>query len=438
MFNDIKFVVFSLVIALSIASCNDRKQFNQEIITSDLDHFWQAYDKITSTQDSTLQYEYLQKLYFEKASLGLKKIIKEKRYTPQQFINVINSYPEFWKSIKSNTLNVDKLHKEIEVNILKLKTHYPELKHSCIYFAIGTFWSNGATLDSTVLIGSEMALADHNTLYKELPDHLQEFYNKNIPVTDIGLLCTHEYIHTQQNELVNNLLNYCLYEGVAEFVSTKVTGIPSYTPAIQFGKQHEQKVKQKFEYDLFIQDTTHNWLWGINKNELKQNDLGYYIGYEICERYYNMMPDKKKAIKTMIELDYTNQKEIESFIDTTQFFSSSIKELYQKSEKRRPIVTGITQFENKSKHVSPMVSAITLNFSEPMNKETRGFDFGPLGKEHVLTVDELIGFSEDGKSFTLKIKLEPEKTYQTLITDKFVSAKGIPLMPYLIDIKTSK
>ena len=71
-----------------------------------------------------------------------------------------------------------------------------------------------------------------------------------------------------------------------------------------------------------------------------------------------------------------------------------------------------------------------------MNKDLRGFDFGPLGEEHVLRVHKIIGFSEDGKSFTFEVKLEPDRQYQSLVTNRLVSTNGTPLKPFLIDFKT--
>ena len=88
--------------------------------------------------------------------------------------------------------------------------------------------------------------------------------------------------------------------------------------------------------------------------------------------------------------------------------------------------------------VDYQLKKITLNFSTAMNKETRGFDFGPLGENNVLKVQNVIGFSEDGKSFTFEVELEPNKQYQSLVTNRFVSLSGIPLKPFLIDFKTAK
>src|SRR5690606_27159028 len=200
----------------------------------------------------------------------------------------INNTPKFWNSIRNNTLNVEKLYSEIETDIQKLNLYYPDLNPMPIYFSIGAFKTNGTIHENKVLIGSELSLADENTVIDELPEWRKPYFiaYKN-PIEGLALLCTHEYVHTQQNELVDNLLSYCLYEGIAEFISCKVTDKDSNSPAIKFGKANQDEVVKQFVDDIFTGENIYDWMWGENQNHLKVRDLGYYIGYEIAERYYN-------------------------------------------------------------------------------------------------------------------------------------------------------
>jgi hypothetical protein len=73
-----------------------------------------------------------------------------------------------------------------------------------------------------------------------------------------------------------------------------------------------------------------------------------------------------------------------------------------------------------------------------MNPNQRGFEFGPLGEANALMVKKFIGFSEDGKTMTFEVALTGNKKFQIEITDKFRSLDGVPLVPYLIDIKTAQ
>lgn len=411
---------------------------DQKIVSTDIDNFWNAYEKIISTKDSVQQYNFLKTFYIDKATPGLKSLIEVRNYTAKDFVNAINKYPKFWNSLKPNTLNCDVLYPEIETDIKKLKLAYPSLKPSTIYFSIGAFRTNGTVQDDRVLIGSELSLADETTIIDELPLWRQSFYKEYNPRKNIALLCTHEYIHTQQKELVEKLLLMCLYEGVAEFVSCKVTGKKSSTPAMEYGKNNQQKVIDQFISDLYIVKNNYNWLWGENKNALKVRDLGYYIGYEICERYYNLSKDKTKAIKELIELDYNNEKEVERIVDATKIFSERLKKLRSNYEKMQPTVVSIMPFKNGSKKVKFGQTEVTVVFSEPLNGNSTGLDFGPLGKEFCPKIDSEKTWSSDLKSWTFKVDLKPNQKYQILITDGFRKQNGIRLKPYLIEFQTGK
>lgn len=419
-------------------SCNTSK-FSQEFESRDINNFWGAYDKIAETNDTLKQMHYLQELYLDKGSEGLKDIVEVRRYTEHEFLNVIKSYPDFWESIKDNTLNTNDYRDEISEDIEELKRAYPDLIPAKIYFTIGAFRTNGTIKGRNILIGSELALADENTIINELPEWRQPFYKEYRPLKNLPLLCTHEYIHTQQNELVANLLSMCLYEGVAEFISCHVTGKPSNSPSINFGKENEKLVVEKFVEDLYLMSNNYNWLWGENRNELKIRDLGYFIGYEICERYYNQSSDKSKAIKELIELDYTDEKEVERIVDASKLLPNSISQLYKDYESKRPTVIKIKEFENGDMNVNSDINTITVIFSEELNGIQNGLDFGELGEEFYPKVDnQSRQWGKDNLSYTFNVDLMPNKKYQMMIGSNFRLSNGIRLKPYVIEFQTGE
>ncbi len=228
----------------------------------------------------------------------------------------------------------------------------------------------------------------------------------------------------------------CLYEGVAEFVSCKVTGKKSNSTAIEFGKANQTKVINQFVLDLFLMSNNYNWLWGANRNELKIRDLGYYIGYEICERYYTLSKDKTQAIRELIELDYTNEKEVERIVDRTKLLPKTLKELYKDYEKQRPKVVAMSPFKNGSRDVKSGLTKITINFSEPLNGHHDGIDFGDLGQEHCPKINPEKKWSDNGKSWTFEADLKPNQHYQILISNNFRKQDGVRLKPYLIEFRT--
>jgi hypothetical protein len=136
-------------------------------------------------------------------------------------------------------------------------------------------------------------------------------------------------------------------------------------------------------------------------------------------------------------LDYTNEEEVEEFVNSTGFFSKPLEELYKDFEEKRPFVTGIKQFQNQEKEVSPRLTEITVEFSKPLNGYNTGVDFGESGPEAFPKNDVNKRYwSADHKSWTLTVDLEPRKKYQIFITNNFRTDDDIPLKPYLIEFET--
>lgn len=407
----------------------------QRIISEDVIHFWEAYDAIQSTNDSIKQMELLKSKFISKASRGQKKMIEARRYTAEEYLQSINSYPLFWNSLRKNTNNIDAFNAELLEGVFKLQAIYPSFDPSTIYYTMGNFRSPGTGVDSLVLIGTEFALGDTNIFASELPERVQNYFKIN-PTDYLQFLTIHEYIHTQQNEMVHELLPLVLYEGIAEFVAVKATGQKSPWKAFTYGPQNEDFIVERLERDLFIPNSVNNWLWNSDKNEFGTSEVGYFVGFRIAKIYYEQSSNKKAAIKNLIELDYEDKESVEKLVDGTGFLSTALGELEEKFEKSKPTVISIEQFEKRHQNVSSEIKVITLHFSEAMNTKTRGFDYGPLGEDNVLRVQKVIGFSDDKKSFSFEVKLEKDKQYQSMVTGRFLSEEGYPLVPFLIDFKT--
>lgn len=410
---------------------------SQQFVSTDIANFWKAYDKIQTTTDSATQVRYLQELYIDKGSAGLKSLLEVRNYTAQEYVKVINQYPAFWKSIRKNTLTSGVHYKEISLYIDNLKKAYPELKPSTIYFLIGAFRTPGTIQQNRVLIGTEYSLGDASTYTQEFPKARQDYYSEYKPRENIALLCTHEYIHTQQKEPVDNLLSYCLYEGVAEFLSSYVSKKPSNSSSISFGIANHEAVVKKFQEDMYFPRLS-DWLWGENTNELKVRDLGYYIGYSICERFLQQSSDKKAAIKKLIELDFTNDREVEKIVDVSKLFPLKLEQMLVNYNQQRPTVISVMPLGDKSQKIKPGILQYSVTFSEEMDINFRGFDYGPLGEEYVYELSKIIGWSEDHRTFTLEIKLKPNKKYQTVISSSFRNKKGFRLKPYLVEFETGE
>jgi hypothetical protein len=431
----IAYIIFTLILGYNTIIGQD---FKKQIVTSDIDNFWFAFDQINKSSDSLERIKIINELYINKATEGLKGLISVRHYQDYEFISNIINYPKYWNSIRGNSSFILENREQIEKYLNKLKEIYPELKPATIYFSIGAFRTGGTYDGNKVLLGAEFMLAQKNAVLEELPERIKntikEYAPYNIPLTTI-----HEYIHTQQKSWENqSIIHLCVAEGVAEFISTLITEKPLSPPVI-YGKQNAEKVLRRYMVEIFRNEDVWNWIWNKNQNELKVNDLGYYIGYEICERYYNNAADKKAAIKDLIELDYNDEEKFAKLVDGTNFSPLTIKEIEIKYESMRPTVKRLVEFENGSKKVSSKLKTITIEFSEPMSNCCRSIDYGEAKGVERLVIKKHIGWSDDKKRYTFEVEdLQPNKTYELIISNFAKEDGGNRIVPYSIKFKTKK
>lgn len=186
------------------------------VVTADIDRFWQAYDRIVATTDTAEQRALLLQIYIDPGSPGLASFMQARRYSPEDYLTAITSYPRFWRSVRANTLKAATYGSAITDGVRRLHDLYPAMQPAPVYFVIGAWRSPGTTLGGNVLIGAEPALGDSTTDVSELPErlaHLKTYFAGN-PLTQVVQLNVHEYVHTQQRDHEYNLLDRTLYEGM--------------------------------------------------------------------------------------------------------------------------------------------------------------------------------------------------------------------------------
>jgi len=433
-------VLLSLSFSLGL-SARTVKDTTIRIHTQDLTNFWAAYDAMQATDDSLQQLALLQKHFLDKASPGQQRMMELRRYTAGEYVQAIRQSPKFWQSLRKSAEDIAAYQAELYEVVGQLQAAYPALQPADIYFTMGIFRSPGTGVDSMVLIGSEYALGTRETDISDLPQRLQQanYYQIN-PIEHLAFLVTHEYIHTQQRPMVYNLLSLTLYEGIAEFAAEVISGRP---PALfelyDYGPANEARLKQRFEEMLFNPNMRYHWLWNSDDNEFGVHSLGYYIGRRLAEAYYEQAEDKAAALRTLIELDYEDEAAVEALVDGTGFFSDSLEELYANYEAQRPTVTNISPFKNGSRNVSPATDTLSLTFSEPMNTYFRNFDFGPLGENASVRIQEVLGWSDDRRTLTFTIQpLQPGRHYQLMVESGFCSEVGRALRPFLVEFWTGE
>jgi len=312
----VKLNISAIFLFFLFTNCNKTQKSN--IYTSDITNFWKAYDSVVNETDMQKQIGLMQRLYVDKGTSGLESFIELRKFNAERLVNTINNYPKFWKSIRPNTLKVYEKEPEIKKYLQRFQKLYPTYREAKIYFTISSIRSGGTTKDSLVLIGTEIATGNSSTDVSEFPDKRLEVFFKNQKKDNLVPFAIHEYVHTQQSTEGQNLLGQSIYEGVCDFVTELVLDIKLEHVYLEYGRKNEDTLKKEFEKVMWGENWE-DWLYNGNEAETV-GDLGYFMGYAICKSFYAQSKNKEKAIARMIELDYTDNKEISLFLSNSGYY----------------------------------------------------------------------------------------------------------------------
>lgn len=427
-----------LSITFSLFFTSAFSQNSNKIFTSDIDNFWVAFDSIQNTSDYSEKLNFINKLYINKGTKGLKAFMQERDYNDTLFVNLIEEYPGFWKSIRPNTLTIKNKITELNKAVENLKILYPELKDAEMYFTIGGLRSGGTVKDNMVLVGAEIATGNTNVDMSEFKnDWLKNVFAKQ-SLDNIVYLNIHEYIHTQQNGNRTNVLSQSIAEGSCDFIAELALGKPIQTQYLSYGRAHKNKITKLFKKEMFSSNYS-NWLYNSGQKG-ESADLGYYVGYEICKSYYENSKNKSQAIKEIIELNYDDDKAIEDFLRKSKFFKEKINKnrIVKEYRNNQPYIVKIEPFENGSTDVNSDTEELRITFSKEMEPQSFSINFSK-GRKETFPIKKVKGYENNDKTIVFLIDLKPNKDYEFIITNKsFKSKDGYPLVSdeYLINFKT--
>ncbi|QIX61345.1 DUF2268 domain-containing protein [Hymenobacter sp. BT18] len=268
------------------------------LVTTDIDHFWQAYDR--AQRDTAHAAEIYQKYYFAKASPGLEDYYASRIYNVPRFVRGIRRKPQFYASIRPTTLALEGMKPRVLGYFQRLKALYPAATFSDVYFLIGGYNSGGTVSRTGLLLGTDQSAGGAGVKTAEL-SMVQR--NRLGPIEELPIVVVHEMIHNIQLDGNGTLLHAAINEGMADFLAGLVSETKGANPRLfTYGDAHEKQLWAEFEKEMGGKDWSH---WIANSQEETAErpcDLGYYIGYKICEAYYEQAPDKKQAVADMLNL----------------------------------------------------------------------------------------------------------------------------------------
>ncbi len=277
--------------------------FSQEkriIETEDIDNFWIAFDNLKYATCKNDSVNVMQTDYIDQSTEYFKEFIKLRNFTAEEYVILIRKYPEFWNSIRKETEKVKHRKAEIE-NVLDIyESTLPNFKRPNVCFAIGCLRTGGTVGDNLILVGTELAASTAETEKSELSPWLKSVVGT---FGDIVSMVSHETIHTQQKKgKLKNLVEFTINEGVADFLSEKITGFRINKISFTYGQENDCELRKDFLNDFSKNKADiSNWLYNGSKSINRPADLGYYIGYKIAEEYYNNATNKEKAISKLLD-----------------------------------------------------------------------------------------------------------------------------------------
>ena len=274
-------------------------------VTSDIEHFWKAYDAGGASGGSApFQTEYL-----DRASPGLSDFIVSRNVTAASLAAMVRAFPRYFADIRASTLrlaNDATVQGRIRDGYRKIKDLYPPSVFPPVTFLIGRFSTGGTTSSSGMLVGLEFYAIGPSTPL----DELLPFQRDNVrPLDSLPVIVAHEHTHILQgraggiaNKRSKTLLDQSLLEGGADFVAFVVAGGNINARLRAYAIPREAALWAEFKAVMHGSDTS-QWLYNQGSATAdRPGDLGYFIGYRIAESYYARTSDKQLALRAIIEI----------------------------------------------------------------------------------------------------------------------------------------
>ena len=297
------FAIFIMIFILFILKTNgqDRITSNPDsatIISSDIDHFWEAYDSLASQKSTVDSLKIIRTIFVEQASEGLRQYMQAANCYEGQYLEAIRKRKTDYQAVREKTQMVGRERQRLLRYLNRFKQFYPSLRIPVICYTIGIFQVGGTQFVNTLYIGCETDIMTD---------------------VDIPVQTVHELAHFQQKDQdPTNNLDLAMIEGGAEFVSYQVTGKRTLTETWTYGLNNELSLWNDFEAKM---DSAINMQWFMNiadTRNRKPGSLGYFVGFRICESYLENHENKKSALKDLVEMENPKRIFLASLYDSNK------------------------------------------------------------------------------------------------------------------------
>ena len=268
------------------------------LVTSDIGNFWRAYD-LSEGKTTEEKIEIYNTEYLAIGSIGLQDFTEAHIQDAEKLVNAIEAMPKYYASIRVSSNRVLEMTDRIRDYMHAWKDLYAEAVFPDVYFVIGRMMSAGTFSPNGLLIGTEILSRSDDVPEEEL----RPVYLKLVkPIEYLPYVVIHELIHPQQKYDFDGttLLGHSIMEGAADFLGELASGGLLNQLQHEYGRVHEMALWDDFSREM-LKDNMKNWLYNYYEDlGDRPPDMGYYMGYRICESYYEKMDDKRQAIRDIL------------------------------------------------------------------------------------------------------------------------------------------
>jgi hypothetical protein len=266
-----------------------------EVVTSDVAHFWQAFDDASKLPMAERAGIY-RKEYFDRASQGLKDYAAFRHVTPETLAEHVEQNRAYYSKIRLYINQVVDQKPVIQEVFRRLKALYPDIRFPAhVYFVVGPQKGAGMNSDNGIILAADMFATPPGTPYS---------YTKVSPVY-VPFSAVHETIHFNQAYQTSDrsiVLQNVVSEGTADFIASLVLPEPAVrqsTDLWQYGCAHEAALAARLARDEDLTDAG-PWMFNHKPDTGWPPDMGYWIGYRIDQAFYAQAKDKTAALRVML------------------------------------------------------------------------------------------------------------------------------------------
>lgn len=258
-----------------------------EIQTEDVARFYDVYQAAAGRPTA----EQIQRGYLDPGTAGLRHLTQVRNVNAEGIARAVSEQPELFAHARSCLAALPAVRSRLGRAFDKLVGLYPEAVRPPV----------------TILVsrGKPIAIAGSGTgvqvsLEAMCSEAAGRFLDANIDDRFVNVIA-HEYVHVQQapEQETPTVLQRALEEGVAEFLGEMISGGVANVAVHASAKGREMEIETRFAADL---DKTDLSAWFDNTTADDVGQLGYWVGYRVAAAYYRNAPDKRVAIREMIQI----------------------------------------------------------------------------------------------------------------------------------------